>query len=793
MQFQQDGKTLFLRGVNLADAKFPPGRPTYLRNSLDDAEKCSYIGAPLELKNAHEHLERLRYLGYNVLRLPVPWEALEHAGPGIYDDEYIEYVRQLVEICNEYGFKVIINPHQDLWSRHAGGSGAPLWTLHACGLDPDHFGETHAAIRYCEWPLDEPDPAKKDPKSIPPMMWTTNHNRLASCTVFALFFGGRDFAPRCNIVGTDGVEVNIQDYLQHHYYKAYARLAEKLGDFPFGYDGMNEPEPGYIGWQNLDVNERENTPKIQSNPTPVQSMRLAMGQEQREVHEFRLGQTGPHKTGTMHIKPQNGAGCWLKEEDPRWPFKRSESWPLGTCVWALHGVWDIESGELRKPDYFANLPRTSEAATAKENKADKRAFTFVESYWREFHRQWTDSVVRAHSAKTVSFMQPSVFSPLPAPSPPQSAGSNANPNSLTGQGEKLGHDQQMSLLAYSPHFYDGLTVMRRHWHESWNADVVGLIRGHYKFKAFGLRVGKGKVRKVISDQIGRLAQDGTEQGVPTLIGETGIPFNLDDAKAYRLSRPSSAAAPSPSGGSPIPSAEKEQKSANDATTDTPKEGSDSEESEGGGGDYTAHVKAMDALVSACDDHLVNFTLWAYSAVNTHEWGDGWNGEDLSLYCAETGSFPGHPYLEGARAPAAWCRPFMQSLSCPDSSFTSSLAPTTNTPAAKLVRMAFDVKTSRFELEVDVVGGVDEVKEGADINEAVAEIYVPWLHYRQNEEDKQRVAVQVQVADGDAWKVRGQRLTWRILLAGKGGGGRRTLAMERLGGGLSPKELGTIVV
>lgn len=771
MQFQQDGKTLFLRGVNLADAKYPTGRPTYLKESLDNAESCTYNGAPLKLEDAAEHLERLRYVGYNVLRLPVPWEALEHAGPGKYDDEYIDYVCKLVKICNEHGFKVIINPHQDLWSRHAGGSGAPLWTLHACGLDPDRFGETHAAIRYCEWPLDEPDPAKKDPKSIPPMMWTTNHNRLVSCTVFALFFGGRDFAPLCTIKDDEGADVNIQDYLQRHYYAAYARLAERLGETPFGYDGMNEPEPGYIGWQNLDVNEREHTAKIHSNPTPIQGMRLAMGRTQNDVHKFRLGQTGPHETGTMAISPEKDVGCWLKKEDPRWPFRRGKSWPIGTCVWALHGVWDVDSGELKRPDYFANLPHTSEAATKKENDAGSVAFTFVESYWREFHRQWTESVVRKHSSKTVSFMQPCVFSPLPSPSPPDSAGSNAHPDSLSGQtGEKLGKAEQMSLLAYSPHFYDGLTVMRRHWHESWNADVIGLIRGHYKFKAFGLRVGKGKVRKVISDQIGRLALDGAEQGVPTLIGETGIPFNLDDAKAYRLSRPSSAA-PSPSG-SPIPSAEKNEKSADDIATtggdDNGNQKKDGGDNSGGGGDYTEHVKAMDALVSACDDHLVNFTLWAYSAVNTHEWGDGWNGEDLSLYCAETGSFPKHPYLAGARAPASWCRPFVQSL-----------APASS--GAKLVRMAFDLKTSRFEAEVDI-----GAQEGD--GEVVASVYVPWLHYREGDNGEQ-LALQVHVADSDHWEVQGQMLTWRIR---DGGGGRKKLEIGRQRGVLSPQQLGTIV-
>ena len=88
MHFNENGKTLFLRGVNLGDAKFPPGAPTYLRDSLNRAESCSYVGAPLPLDEAPQHLQKLRFLGFNVLRVPVLWEGLEHAGPGIYDDEY---------------------------------------------------------------------------------------------------------------------------------------------------------------------------------------------------------------------------------------------------------------------------------------------------------------------------------------------------------------------------------------------------------------------------------------------------------------------------------------------------------------------------------------------------------------------------------------------------------------------------------------------------------------------------------------------------------------------------------
>ncbi|ORY63932.1 glycoside hydrolase superfamily [Pseudomassariella vexata] len=665
VHFQEDGRTIILRGVNLADGKFPPERETRRPDSLDEADTCSFVDTPFPLSSAPQHLARLRYLGFNVLRLPVVWEALEHAGPGIYDERYISHVVSLVKLCNKHGFKVLINPHQDLWSRHSGGSGAPLWTLHACGLNPDHFADTHANVRYCEWPVDSP---QKDPKAIPAMMWTTNHNRLATSTIFALFFGGRDFAPRCVIDG-----VNIQDYLQQHYFAAYSHLSERLGDLPFGYDSMNEPEPGYIGWADLHKNERENAAKIGSTPSPIQSMRLGMGQTQT-VNNFRLGQMGPHKTGEITLRPKGT--CWLKMEDPRWKWERAESWPLDNCVWALHGVWDVETGELKKPEYFASLPDTSEAVTSVENDSEGQ-LSFISSYWQEYHRKWKETL-RQHSNKTIIFIQPSVFSSPPPTEDP--------------------------LTAYSPHFYDGLTVMRRHWHERWNADVVGILRGNYKAKMFGLRVGKSAAKSVLSRQLGELEQD---LKVPTLIGEIGIPFNMDDSKAYK------------------------------------------------DGDYTSQVKAMDALLRGCDEHLLSYALWDYSVLNSHEWGDEWNGEDLSIFSAETGSFPNHPMLAGFRGAAGWCRPHVYSLT------------------GRPLSMRFEYKTSKFSVEI----------ESHAETEGYALIYVPWLHYRRSD-DGEELDLDIRILEGD-WSLTGQELRWNYRKGGK-------LELERGGGALTPQQLGTVV-
>ena len=86
-------------------------------------------------------------------------------------------------------------------------------------------------------------------------IWSTNYQRLISQTVFTLFYGGRDFAPKCIIDG-----VNIQDYLQNHYNHAMYLLAIKIQDAGdlleecvIGWDSMNEPSEGLIGYQDVGV------------------------------------------------------------------------------------------------------------------------------------------------------------------------------------------------------------------------------------------------------------------------------------------------------------------------------------------------------------------------------------------------------------------------------------------------------------------------------------------------------------------------------------------------------------
>jgi len=322
------GRTLLLRGVNLGgNSKTPtvPDGATHRPEGFFDHRMVSFVGRPFPLAEAEEHLARLKAWGFTFLRFLVTWEAVEHAGPGLYDTEYLEYLRKVVTLAGDMGFTLFIDPHQDVWSRFSGGDGAPGWTLEAAGLDMTHFAETCAAIVH---------QTHGDP--FPRTLWITNALRLASATMFTLFFAGNDFAPRCQAGGEP-----IQEYLQRHYIDAMVQIARTLHGLPcvVGYDTFNEPSHGYIGWK--DLNTVDSPLKQDMQPTALQSFALGDGLPQ-DVATWTTGSRGARQTGHRLINPK-GVRAWR------------EGMP---CIWREHGVWGTGPEgrpQILQPDYFTQV------------------------------------------------------------------------------------------------------------------------------------------------------------------------------------------------------------------------------------------------------------------------------------------------------------------------------------------------------------------------------------------------------------------------------------------------------
>ncbi len=531
----KEGRTLLLRGANLGGSSKVPYKPngaTYLRERFFEHRQVSFVGRPFPLDEADEHLARLRAWGMTFLRFLVTWEAIEHAGPDQYDEEYLDYVTAVVKRAADYGIQVFIDPHQDVWSRFTGGDGAPGWTLEAIGMDITRLSETGAAIVHA---------IHGDP--FPRMIWPSNYSKLGAATMFTLFFAGNDFAPRTTIEG-----IPAQEYLQSHYINAIKQLAERLADLPnvAGYDSLNEPGSGYIGVANL-MEPTQSLLRVGATPTPFQSMLLGAGYPQT-VETWELSMGGFRQTGSVTLNP-NGVSLWR---------------PGYEDVWKQNGVWTDEDGEpkLLRPDHFV--------------KVNDRPVNFAADYLKPFAVRFINEIRTVHPGAFL-FVE----------------------GAPGGDHPHWGPDDPPNVVN-AGHWYDGMTLVTKHFEPEMTIDFQNLQ------PVFG----REAVRQAFVDQLARIKQHSMEHmgGVPTLIGEFGIPFDLDEKAAYRT------------------------------------------------GDFSLQVQALDDYFHAMDTNLLNCTIWNYTADNTNERGDMWNDEDLSIFSRDQQTDPDNIH-SGGRGLDAIVRPY----------------------------------------------------------------------------------------------------------------------------------------
>ena len=149
---------------------------------------------PLPAFDASDPID-MRARGFDLVRLPINWSAIEPAR-GQFDDAYLDRVAGIVAWCRAAGVDVLLDLHEDGWSKELCEDGAPLWAI-------------------------EPPPAMLTGGPVP------GPDCHASAAAIAAFDSFWDDA--------DGLEEAYVDMLVH--------VAARFRDEPaiIGYELMNEP------------------------------------------------------------------------------------------------------------------------------------------------------------------------------------------------------------------------------------------------------------------------------------------------------------------------------------------------------------------------------------------------------------------------------------------------------------------------------------------------------------------------------------------------------------------------
>ena len=576
----EKGRTLLLRGVNVSGSSKLPTQPdgaTHRREGFFSHRDVSFVGRPFPLDEADEHFARLRHWGMTFVRFLVTWEAVEHAGPGQYDTDYLDYLRAVLERANEYGIQVFIDPHQDVWSRWTGGDGAPGWTLEAVGMRLENLHKVGAAV------------TQQTSEDYRRMVWLTNFFKFGASTMFTLFFAGDDFAPNTTIEG-----VNTREYLQTHYIDAMRQVAERVRDLPnvVGFDTMNEPVRGYIELSDLTRDLPHGIFSLGESPTPLQAMALAAGHTVR-VRHYEVLPWGNQVTKWVALN-EDGVRLWRD----------------GCAgVWRENDVWTDEGGSPRvlKPYHFS--------------RAHGRQVDFVADYLKPFFHRYIDAI-RSVKRDYIIFIEgvPNTVHPT------------------WGEGDP-------DNVVFAGHWYDNATLFLKNFNRFFNFEAT---RQNFRFV-----LGPGNVQSMFDEQLEHLKSNARRHmnNIPVLVGEFGVPMDINDGAAYQ------------------------------------------------NGDFSAQVTALNMYYNALDANLLNATLWNYTADNTNEHGDGWNGEDLSIFSRDQQNDP-NDINSGGRALAAVVRPYPVAT------------------AGEPLEMSFDLDTRTFRY----VWQLDPTIDAATV------IFVPRLQY-----------------------------------------------------------------
>jgi len=179
-------------------------------------------GVPAD--GSQDDLDQMRADGVDVVRLALSWSLLEPQ-PGVYDQIYLDRIAQVVDWARQQGIYVLLDMHQDAYSRYIAGATVP--TVPPLTTSPRGYdGAPKWAVVTDGMPVFAVVGVREFDAAV---QWA-----------FTNFWLNRSLPyPRGEAPGTG---------LQDHYIGAIAALARRFHDDStvVGYEVMNEPSPGFI-------------------------------------------------------------------------------------------------------------------------------------------------------------------------------------------------------------------------------------------------------------------------------------------------------------------------------------------------------------------------------------------------------------------------------------------------------------------------------------------------------------------------------------------------------------------
>ena len=418
-----------------------------------------------------------------------------------------------------------------------------------------------------------------NPDTYPLMHWSSNAVRFANGTMWTLFFGGRDFAPSYKVNG-----VNAQDYLQQHYFNAIKQVALRVRGNPYviGFDTFNEPEQGWIEKKVDGTGAEKLTEDFGYRFTPIDAMLVGSGFS-RTVGYNEIKRLGIKETRRDELN-KGKVSCWLDGAKD---------------IWREEGIWGLDENGIPiilNNDYF----------TVK----NEREVNFFQDYLSPFIFDYA-KIIREIIPEAIMFFE-------------------SHPIRIL-KGEKLSFSVPEN------------TVNASHWYDPSVGTKRPMVKASYDMAADKVVVGKKNVQRMFIRQLNHIKKisKSIHSGIPTLIGEFGIPYDMNKKEAYQKFKTEAGIA------------------------------------------WKSHIKLLSMIYNALDANLLHSTQWNYTADNNNKWGDLWNLEDLSIFSRDQQLNPSD-LNSGGRAIGGFCRPhFIQCNGIP-------------------LKMEFNykAKTFNFEFECD---------------------------------------------------------------------------------------------